>query len=175
MTCTELWMGGPGHWQRHNTVMSWGLGVTQALSELPAFNTHLRRDSNTVCGWFCYTSNRQRTKGTVPESPIIQPANMGFASAAAAAFSDLCKIWKQPGKNLSCGLKQLKLNDETWKTTVSRRRSSGRPLHVLWKQAVFKGQPHEDGDGNFPTRKANEAVMQEQAGFSRWSMTATIL
>ena len=72
-----------------------------------------------------------RTKGTVHKSPAVQAANMGFASAAVAAFSDLCKIWKRLGKNSSCDVKKLKLNDETWKSIVRRRHSSGRPLRVF--------------------------------------------
>lgn len=35
-----------------------------------------------------------RGKGTVQKSPAIQAANMGFASAGVAVFSNLCKIWK---------------------------------------------------------------------------------
>lgn len=72
-----------------------------------------------------------RTKGTIHKSLAAQAANMGFASAVFAAFSDLCKIWKRLVQNLSCDVKKLKLNNETWKSIVRRRHSSGRPLRVF--------------------------------------------
>lgn len=72
-----------------------------------------------------------RTKETIHKSPAIQAANMDFASAAFAAFSDLCKIWKRLGQNLSRDVKKLTLNNETWKSIVGRRHSSGRPLRVF--------------------------------------------